>query len=138
MVSDHRSTDPNVAGHQKAPGLQSPQQMPNQAETLLPHLRGSGQGGGTPLRRLISPGAEVRHKAATIRTGEGIRLAGKNIDKRTHHSTYNYILREEFSFSTQTHRPHLGDRKADSTIWCQKLLLGNFFVWGWSVHGIFT
>ena len=30
---------------------------------------------------VISPGAEVRHKAATIRTGEGIRLAGKDAER---------------------------------------------------------
>jgi hypothetical protein len=40
--------------------------------------------------------------------------------------------------STQTHRPHLGEKKARNTIWCQLLLVGNSFVWGWSVHGLFT
>jgi hypothetical protein len=87
---------------------------------------------------VISPGAEVRHKAATIRTGEGIRLAGKVAEERIHQSTHECIQREEFLTSTQTHRPYLGDTKGDSSIWGQKLLLGNFLIWGWSVHGIFT
>jgi hypothetical protein len=36
------------------------------------------------LRRVISPGAEVQRRAATIRTGEEIRLAGKCSER---HST---------------------------------------------------
>jgi hypothetical protein len=55
-----------------------------------------------------------------------------------HQSIHKCIQREEFLTSTQTHRPHLGDKKARNTIWCQLLLVGNFFVWGWSVHGIFA
>ena len=40
---------------------------------------GSGVAGSRvpPLRWVISPSSKVRHKAATIRTGEGISLAGK-------------------------------------------------------------
>ena len=55
-----------------------------------------------------------------------------------HQSIHKCIQREEFLTSTQTHRPLLGGKKACNTKWCQKLLVGNFFIWWWSVHGIFT
>ncbi|KAJ5868981.1 hypothetical protein N7455_003932 [Penicillium solitum] len=98
MASGHRSTDPNGAGGQKAPGLQSPRRghqgrsvawTPRSNQAGRHHkgdtARGGGYGGGssvagsrvTPLRWVIPPSVEVRRKAATIRTGEGISLAGK-------------------------------------------------------------
>jgi hypothetical protein len=64
-------------------------------------MGGSGVAGSrvTPLRWVISPSTEERHKAATIRTGEGISLAGK-------------MRRRVVLVSTQTHRPHLGCKNA--------------------------
>lgn len=40
--------------------------------------------------------------------------------------------------STHTHRPHLICKKACNSKRCQKLLMGNFLLWGWSVRGHFT
>src|SRR3982750_713844 len=98
MASGHRSTDPNGAGGQKAPGPQAPQRghqgrsaawTPRNNQAGRHHkddtARGGGYGGGssvagsriTPLRWVNPPSVEVRRKAATIRTGEGISLAGK-------------------------------------------------------------
>ena len=65
-------------------------------------MGGSGVAGSrmTPLRWVNPPSTEERHKAATIRTGERISLAGK-------------MRRRVVLVSTQTHRPHLGCKNAE-------------------------
>jgi hypothetical protein len=56
---------------------------------------GSGLNRGrseAPLRRVITPGAEVLHRAATVSTGEEIRLAGKcSRDVHTKHAVKQYF-----------------------------------------------
>ncbi|KAJ5453349.1 hypothetical protein N7530_012816 [Penicillium desertorum] len=120
MASGHRSTDSNGAGRQKAPGFghhsggtreelgESPPITTRPGTEWPPRgpkalrgeevMGGSGVAGSrmTPLRWVNPPpGTEERHKAATIRTGERISLAGK-------------MRRRVVLVSTQTHRPHLG------------------------------
>lgn len=80
---------PGFSHHSGAPGAQRGMDPPRSNQAGRQHkgdtTRGGGYGGGSsvagsrvpPLRWVNPPGVEVRRKAATIRTGEGISLAGK-------------------------------------------------------------